>query len=217
MAKPIRFLAGSKEATVLGEIGDDMQTAGLSPQVIHPAVAPALSPRNIAADRISFTCKLITNVASKYELHATFAPRPLDGTAGSISRFVASGRRRILETRCLCEQSHRLLPLRTKERQMAFGVVEPTLIMVQRTGRHLYGDVATSRNFEMLFIDGAANPYQDLVLAATIGAGASGVEGRRELGGGGCKGSRCEGERKVLGVVKRLPLSNDEAWRNWGG
>ncbi|KAK1225017.1 hypothetical protein PQX77_012050 [Marasmius sp. AFHP31] len=100
-SSPSGFLAGSKQATIFGEIGHDMQTAGLSLQVIHPAVAPALSPRNIAADRVSFTCKLITNVASKRELHATFAPRPLDGTAGSISRFVASGRRRILQARCL--------------------------------------------------------------------------------------------------------------------
>ncbi|KAK1225016.1 hypothetical protein PQX77_012049 [Marasmius sp. AFHP31] len=81
--------------------------------------------------------------------------------------------------------------------------------MVQRTGRDLYGDVATSRNFEMLSIDGAADPYQDLVLAATIGAGASGVEGRRELGGGGCKGSRCGGEM----TEERKELEEDKVMK----
>ncbi|KAF5361956.1 hypothetical protein D9756_002782 [Leucocoprinus leucothites] len=87
---PAGFLAGSKEATVLEEIGNGMQASGLSLQMIHSEAAPGqyevvggpLSPLD-AADQLIFTRELIVNVASKHGLHATFAPRPFMTSAGS--------------------------------------------------------------------------------------------------------------------------------------
>ncbi|KAK1230790.1 hypothetical protein PQX77_006104 [Marasmius sp. AFHP31] len=93
-SSPSGFLAGSKEATILEEIGDAMQTSGLSLEMIHPEAAPGqyevvsgpLSPLD-TADQIIFTRELITNIPSKHSLHATFPPRPFEGTAGSAAHI----------------------------------------------------------------------------------------------------------------------------------
>ncbi len=74
-----------------------------------------------------------------------------------------------------------------------------------------------SRNFEMRFVDGTANPH--LALAAIIGAGLSGLKSSTPLQMKDCPGPKCawemtEEERKALGITKRMPLDVEEARHN---
>ncbi|KAK1219579.1 hypothetical protein PQX77_017700 [Marasmius sp. AFHP31] len=246
-SSPSGFLAGSKEATILEEIGDAMQTSGLSLEMIHPEAAPGqyevvsgpLSPLD-AADQVIFTRELITNIASKHGLHATFAPRPFEGTAGSAAHIHISihreGEEKPRDEMSRSEKAFLAgvldhlpalpaitLPTVASYKRMADGVWSGGTYVHYGTEnreapiRMTNATSPTSRNFEMRFIDGTANPY--LVLAAIIGAGVAGVEGKKELDVGDCKGPKCawemtEEERRALGIVKRLPVSIDEARRN---
>ncbi|KAJ3571210.1 hypothetical protein NP233_g3909 [Leucocoprinus birnbaumii] len=88
------FLAGTKEETILQEIGDAMLDSGLSLQMIHSEAAPGqyevvggpLSPLD-AADQVIFTRELIVNIASKHGLRATFSPRPFMESPGSAAHI----------------------------------------------------------------------------------------------------------------------------------
>ncbi|KAH9921802.1 glutamine synthetase guanido kinase [Fomitopsis serialis] len=84
--KPVTVVDGDWSCTVgntvLMEIADDLQEAGLELQMIHAESAPGqfevvtgpLSPLE-AADAVVHTRETIYNVASKHGLRATFAPR----------------------------------------------------------------------------------------------------------------------------------------------
>ena len=74
--------SGSKESTVLEEIADALEAAGIELQMYHPEGAPGqyevvtgpLPPLQ-AVDALIHTRETIFNTASKYGLKATFAPR----------------------------------------------------------------------------------------------------------------------------------------------
>ncbi|KAK7059078.1 hypothetical protein VNI00_001702 [Paramarasmius palmivorus] len=243
------FLAGSKEATLLEEIGQGMTDSGLSLQMLHSEAAPGqyevvsgpLSPLD-AADQVVFVRELVVNLAAKHGLHATFAPRPFMGTAGSSAHVhISVHRRGVGADKPLNEMSK-------DEAMFLAGVLEhlpaipaitlPTPASYKRVadgvwsgGTYIhYGtenreapvrltNVTSpqSRNFEMRFVDGTANPH--LALAAIIGAGLTGLKTKKLLEVKDCRGPKPawemdDAERMALGITKRMPLSIEEARAN---
>jgi glutamine synthetase len=72
----------------------------------------------------------------------------------------------------------------------------------------------SSRNFEMRFIDGTANPY--LVVASFIGLGYAGIKSKRELRMPNFTGlsgpaQLSEEERQARGITQRMPLTWEES------
>ena len=70
----------------------------------------------------------------------------------------------------------------------------------------------------MCFVDGTANPH--LVLAGILGVGYLGIQSNLELTISDCPGPKTaaqmsEDERRALGIFKRLPLSWEEARKNF--
>ncbi|KAJ3575762.1 hypothetical protein NP233_g883 [Leucocoprinus birnbaumii] len=225
---PGGFLAGSKEAAILQEIGNAMQTSGLSLQMIHSEAAPG-------------QYEVVVNVASKHGLHATFAPRPFMTSAGSAAHVHISVHSGNEPTKPVEEMSK-------AESAFLAGVIEhlPALPAITLPTPASYKRVADgvwsggtyvhygtenreapirltnatspkSRNFEMRFVDGTANPY--LALAAIIGAGVTGLKAKKPLDVKDCPGPLCawqmtEEERQALGITRRMPLNVEEA-RNY--
>jgi len=72
----------------------------------------------------------------------------------------------------------------------------------------------SSRNFEMRFVDGTANPY--LVLAGILGAGLHGIKNQAELTVQDCPGpmtaaQMTEDARGKLGITQRMSLTWEES------
>ena len=242
------FLAGSQEATILGEIGSTMRASGLSLQMIHSEAAPGqyevvggpLNPLD-ASDQLIFTREIIVNVASKHGLHATFSPRPFMTSAGSAAHVhisvhsVKEGEKPLdqlseYESAFLAGIIQHLpslpaitLPTPASYKRMADGVWSGGTYVHYGTEnreapiRLTNATSPQSRNFEMRFVDGTANPY--LVLAVIIGAGLRGLKTSMPLQMKDCPGPKCayemtEEERKALGITKRMPLNVGEARHN---
>ncbi|PSR77454.1 hypothetical protein PHLCEN_2v7885 [Hermanssonia centrifuga] len=81
--------SGSVESTVLQEIAECLEAAGIELQMYHAEAAPGqaivtgpLTPLE-AADALVHTRETIYNVASKHGLRATFAPRLYSNSCGS--------------------------------------------------------------------------------------------------------------------------------------
>ncbi|KZT64336.1 glutamine synthetase/guanido kinase [Daedalea quercina L-15889] len=85
-----KFRTGTVENTVMEEIADGLQEAGIELQMVHAEAAPGqfevvtgpLAPLE-AADALVFTRETIYNVATKHGLRATFAPRLHADNCGS--------------------------------------------------------------------------------------------------------------------------------------
>lgn len=74
-----------------------------------------------------------------------------------------------------------------------------------------------SRNFELRFIDGTANPY--LALAGVLGLGYAGIKSQRQLNvenfsGPGAPAQVSEETRQALGIKQRMPLTWEEGYKN---
>ena len=72
----------------------------------------------------------------------------------------------------------------------------------------------SSRNFEIRFIDGTANPY--LTIASILGVGFAGIEDNIELAIQDCPGpptaaEMSEEERQALGITQRMSLTWEES------
>ncbi|KAF8265800.1 glutamine synthetase/guanido kinase [Lactarius quietus] len=84
------FPSGSVEAKCLEEIADALQIGEIELLMYHSEAAPGqyeivtgpLTPLE-AADAVAFTRETIVNIAAKYELRATFAPRVYADSCGS--------------------------------------------------------------------------------------------------------------------------------------
>ncbi|KAF9268833.1 glutamine synthetase guanido kinase [Marasmius fiardii PR-910] len=242
------FLAGSKETALLEEIGNAMESSGLSLQMLHSEAAPGqyevvsgpLDPLE-AADQVVFVRELIVNLAAKHGLHATFAPRPFMNTAGSaahvhISVHQKGGPEKPVEEMSEVESwflagvlEHLpaipavTLPTPASYKRVADGVWSGGTYVHYGTEnreapiRLTNATSPRSRNFEMRFVDGTANPH--LALATIIGAGLTGLKEKKELEVKDCQGPKCawqmdDGERKALGIIKRMPLNIEEAREN---
>jgi glutamine synthetase len=237
------ILSGSIEATVLREIGDSLRASGIPLQLLHPEAAPGqyevvtgpLSPL-AAADTLIYTREIITNVAAKHGLHATFAPRPFMDSVGSSAHAhvsVHSPHSKKVANELSTHESTFLAGLLDHLPAVAAFTL-PTYASYARAvdgawsgGTYVsYGTEnreapvrltnaasPASRRFELRFIDGTANPH--LALAAVFGAGLVGIKTRQALQSQDCKDKSAaemtEEERRAMGVTKRLPLSVEQA------
>ncbi|KIK60795.1 hypothetical protein GYMLUDRAFT_243963 [Collybiopsis luxurians FD-317 M1] len=216
------FLAGSKEALLLEEIGDSMRQAGLSLQMIHSEAAPGqyelvsgpLTPLD-AADQVVFVHELVQNLAAKHGLHATFAPRPFMNSAGSAAHIHISVHResenKPMDNLSPTESSFLAgildhlpalpvitLPTPASYKRVADGVWSGGTYVHYGTEnreapiRLTNATAPRSRRFELRFVDGTANPH--LALAAIIGAGLTGLKSGKALEVQDVRGPKCAWE-----------------------
>ncbi|KAG7094107.1 hypothetical protein E1B28_007723 [Marasmius oreades] len=213
------MLAGSKEATLLEEIGDAMEASGLSLQMLHPEAAPGqyevvsgpLDPLD-AADQVVFVRELVVNLAAKHGLHATFAPRPYMDSTGSAAHIHLSvhqtgveksrGELSVAESTFLAGVLEHLpaipaitLPIPASYKRVVDGVWSGGTYVHYGTEnreapiRLTNASSPQARNFELRFIDATANPH--LALAAIIGAGLTGIKDQKKLEIKDVRGPKC--------------------------
>lgn len=208
--------------------------------VLFQVVSGPLTPLD-AADALIFTREIITNVAAKHGLHATFAPRPFMTSAGSsvhghisvhssnedgkkvpsqLSRYEEWFLAGMLEH--LPAIAALSLPTPPSYKRVVDGVWSGGTYVSYGTEnreapvRLTNAASPSSRNFELRFIDGTANPY--LALAAIIGAGLDGIKTKQVLATKDCgqksAAELTEDERQEMGITNRLPLSVEQARKN---
>ncbi|KAK7032848.1 1,2-dihydroxy-3-keto-5-methylthiopentene dioxygenase [Favolaschia claudopus] len=191
-----------------------------------------------AADALVFTREIIVQIAGKHGLHASFAPRPFMYSAGSSTHAHISVHNTSGEPKPADEMSKHesaflaglmahlpaivalTLPTSASYARMTDGVwsggtyvnwgTENREAPVRLTNFHS----PSSRNFELRFIDGTANPH--IALAAVLAAGLIGIRDSTPLEVKDCSGTKSaaeltEEERKTLGITTRMSLSLAEA------
>jgi glutamine synthetase len=190
-----------------------------------------------AADAVVHTRQTIVNIASKYGLHATFAPRISMTAPGSAAHMHISahrvGEKKPREALSELEKSFLAgivdnlialssitLPIPASYKRVVDGALSGGTYVAWGTENRecpirLSNAVSpSSRNFEMRFIDGTANPY--LVVASFIGLGYAGIKSKRELGlqnfcGESGPAQLSEEERQAMGITQRMPLTWEES------
>ncbi|KAF7297453.1 1,2-dihydroxy-3-keto-5-methylthiopentene dioxygenase [Mycena indigotica] len=243
----VGLLAGSREALVLEEIGDAVTAAGISLQMIHAEAAPGqyevvtgpLTPL-AAADALVYTREIIVQIAAKHGLHATFVPRPFMYSAGSsahahISVHTANEQKSAdglstHESQFLAGVLSHLraivaltLPTNASYKRMTDGVWSGGTYVNYGTEnreapiRLTNATSPASRNFEIRFVDGTANPH--LALAAILAGGLLGFDAQQKLEMQDCPGPKSaaeltEQERLALGITTRMPLSVEEGQKS---
>lgn len=205
----------------------------------YEVVSNPLTPL-AAADALVLTREVITHTAASFGLHATFAPRPFMYSAGSSTHAHISVHSSKLGTKVPNQLSNYeeaflaglldhlpavaalTLPTPASYKRVVDGVwsggtyisygTENREAPVRLTNAASPG----SRNFELRFIDGTANPY--LALAAVLAAGMTGINGKMKLEMQDLKeksaAEMTDAGRQEAGVTKRLPLSAKEAREN---
>ncbi|KAG6849645.1 hypothetical protein H0H93_006649 [Arthromyces matolae] len=241
------FPSGTVVQKILREIADGIQASGIELQMYHAEAAPGqyemvtgpLPPLQ-AADALIHTREIIYNTAAKHGLRATFAPRIYMDSAGSSahthisihsknnekvpnqlspveSSFLASVLTNLPALTALT------LPTQASYKRMADGVWSGGTYVNWGTEnreapiRLSNATSPSSRNFEMRFVDGTANPY--LALTGILGAGFAGIRDKAELKIKDCPGPKTaaqlsEKERQTLGITQRMALTWDEARQN---
>jgi glutamine synthetase len=203
-------------------------------------ISTAPFPPLQAADALVHTRETIINIASKYGMHATFAPRismtapgnathmhisvhrtghekPRDGLSALEKSFLAG----VLDD--LTALPSMTLPIPASYRRVVDGIWSGGTYVVwgaenkECPVRLCNVQSPGSRNFEMKFIDGAAVPY--LVVASIIALGYAGIKSERELrfpNFTGMDGAAqlSEQERQALGITQRMPLTWEEGRKN---
>ncbi|KAF5385791.1 hypothetical protein D9615_002622 [Tricholomella constricta] len=241
------FPSGSVVAKTLKEIADGIQASGIELQMYHAEAAPGqyemvtgpLPPLE-AADALIHTREIIFNTAAKYGLRATFAPRIYMDSAGSSAHTHISvhskNNQKVPEKLSPIESSFLAsvlanlpaltaltLPIPASYKRMVDGVWSGGTYVNWGTEnreapvRLSNATSPSSRNFEIRFVDGTANPY--LALAAILGAGFAGIRDKVELTVKDCPGPQTaaqltEEQRQALGITQRMSLTWEEARRN---
>ncbi|KAG6828009.1 hypothetical protein H0H92_009701 [Tricholoma furcatifolium] len=244
------FPSGSVVAKTLKEIADGIQSSGIELQMYHAEAAPGqyeivtgpLPPLE-AADALIHTREIIYNTASKHGLRATFAPRIYMNSAGSSAHTHISihskNNTKVPEKLSPIESSFLAsvlanlpaltaltLPTVASYKRMADGVWSGGTYVNWGTEnreapiRLSNATSPSSRNFEMRFVDGTANPY--IALAGILGSGFAGVRDKMVLKVQDCPGPKTaaqltEDERQALGITQRMALTWEEARRNLSG
>ncbi|KDQ60454.1 hypothetical protein JAAARDRAFT_191833 [Jaapia argillacea MUCL 33604] len=241
---------GAVETMVLEEIADSLDAAGIELQMYHAEAAPGqyevvtgpLSPLE-SCDALIFTRETIFNIASKYGLRATLAPRVYNNNCGSgahihfslhtpqppslpdspstsLTPLEASFLSTILDSLpALCALTLPTAPSysRVIDGVWSGGTYVSYGIDNRESPVRICG-TSSSRHFEMKCLDGTANPY--LAIAGILGAGLEGVKNKSKLEILECSDHPAallsEEERKVRGVTARLPSSIQQA-REWLG
>ena len=198
-----------------------------------------------AADALIHTREIIVNVAAKYGVRATFAPRVSQDSCGS-------GLHTHISVHSTAPSATPKSPdnLSSLESSFLAGVLDhipalmaitlPTPASYKRIGdgnwsggtyvcwgtenreapiRLTNASSPNSRNFELRFIDATCNPY--LALAGIIGVGTKAVLANTKLKLKDCYGpvpaAQLSSEaRKELGITQRIALSWPEARNNLG-
>ncbi|KAG6845088.1 hypothetical protein H0H87_000993 [Tephrocybe sp. NHM501043] len=241
------FPSGSVVAKTLKEIADGIQSSGIELQMYHAEAAPGqyemvtgpLPPLE-AADALVHTREIIYNTAAKHGLRATFAPRIYMDSAGSSAHTHISVHSKNnekvpdklspVESSFLASVLDNLpaltaitLPTQASYKRMADGVWSGGTYVNWGTEnreapvRLSNATSPSSRNFEMRFVDGTANPH--LALAGILGAGFVGIRDKAELKAKDCPGPKTaaqmtEDERQAFGITQRMSLTWEEARRN---
>ncbi|KAK7677668.1 hypothetical protein QCA50_019359 [Cerrena zonata] len=206
----------------------------------YEVVSNPLTPL-AAADALVLTREVITHTAASFGLHATFAPRPFMYSAGSsthahisvhnppnlgtkipnqLSNYEEAFLAGILDH--LSAIAALTLPTPASYKRVADGVWSGGTYVSYGTEnreapvRLTNAASPASRNFELRFIDGTANPY--LALAAVLAAGMIGISGKKKLEMQDLKESSAaemsDAGRREAGITKRLPSSAKEAREN---
>ncbi|KAF5358289.1 hypothetical protein D9756_001587 [Leucocoprinus leucothites] len=236
-----------RETQCLEEIVNCLIESGVNVETWHCEAGPGqyeiatgpLGPVE-ATDVLIHTRQTIINVAAKHGLHATFAPRismtapgsaahmhisvhktghvkPKDGLSEIESSFLAGV---MDELTALPAFS---LPIPASYRRVVDGVWSGGTYVAWGTEnrecpiRLSNSTSPNSRNFEMRFIDGTANPY--LILACIIGLGYAGIKSKRQLRQQNFNmnfgpAQLSEKERQEMGVTQRMPLTWEESRKN---
>jgi len=241
------FPSGSVVAKTLKEIADGIQASGIELQMYHAEAAPGqyemvtgpLPPLE-AADALIHTREIITNTAAKYGLRATFAPRIYMDSAGSSAHTHISvhskNNKKVSEELSPIESSFLAsvlanlpaltaltLPIPASYKRMIDGVWSGGTYVNWGTEnreapiRLSNATSPSSRNFEIRFVDGTANPY--LALASILGVGFAGIRDKAELKVKDCPGPQTaaqltEEQRQALGITQRMSLTWEEARSN---
>ncbi|KAG6853772.1 hypothetical protein C0991_001483 [Blastosporella zonata] len=243
------FPSGSVVAKTLKEIADGIQSSGIELQMYHAEAAPGqyemvtgpLPPLE-AADALVHTREIIYNTAAKYGLRATFAPRIYMDSAGSSAHThisvhsknneKVSDKLSPVESSFLASVLNNLpaltaltLPTRASYKRMTDGVWSGGTYVNWGTEnreapvRLSNATSPSSRNFEMRFVDGTANPH--IALAGILGVGFAGIRDKADLKVKDCPGPKTaaqmtEEERRALGITQRMSLTWEEARSNLG-
>ncbi|KAK2465123.1 hypothetical protein APHAL10511_002815 [Amanita phalloides] len=243
------FPSGKLETIALEEIANDIQESDIELQMYHGEAAPGqyevvtgpLPPLQ-AADALVHTREIIRNVAARYGLHATFAPRVYATSPGSaahtnISVHSRNGEVKLREGLSTSESSFLAGVLEHLEALPALTLPIPASYKRVVDGAWSGGTYACwgtenreapirlvnatsppSRRFEMRFVDATANPH--LVLAGILTAGHDGIRKQQELKVRNCPGPKAAAEmsieeREGFGITRRLPLTWQEARSNF--
>jgi glutamine synthetase len=235
------LLTSLRETKALEEIVDALIDSGIKVETWHPEtghgqyeiVTSPLDPLG-AADALVHTRQTIINIAAQHGLRATFVPRVTVGTAAhlhisahrtgeqkpreSLSEVEKSFLAGILEdTAALAAIT---LPIPASYERVVDGALTCGSYVAWGTEnrecpiRLSNATSPSSRNFEMRFVDGTANPY--LVVAAFVGLGYGGIKSNKELRmpnftGRSGPAQLTEEERRARGITQRMPLSWEES------
>ncbi|KAH0589573.1 hypothetical protein H2248_005310 [Termitomyces sp. 'cryptogamus'] len=241
------FSSGTVVAKTLKEIADGIQSSGIELQMYHAEGAPGqyefvtgpLPPLE-AADALIHTREIIYNTAAKYGLRATFAPRIYMDSVGSSTHTHISvhseDNKKVPDELSSIESSFLAsvlanlpaltaltLPTQASYKRVADGVWSGGTYVNWGTEnreapvRLTNATSPSSRNFEMRFVDGTANPY--VALAGILGVGFAGIRDKSELKIKDCSGPKTaaqltENERQALGITQRMSLTWEEARQN---
>jgi len=191
-----------------------------------------------AADNLVHTREIITNIAASHGLRATYAPRVyLDSTGSAahahISVHAPNDTPKTPEGLSQYESSFLAgllphlpaitavtLPIPASYKRMLDGVWSGGTYVCWGTEnreapiRLTNAASPSSRNFEIRFVDGTANPY--LALAAILGAASNGIQEKAVLGVKDCTGpvsaaQMSEEERRKLGITQRMSLTWEQS------
>jgi len=247
------FGASKVDQKVLSDIASNIQEAGIELQCYHfegspgqyEIIAEPLPPLE-AVDALINTRQIIVNVASKYGLRATFAPR-VDANSGFsgchahisvhntsnlhpaptehpyLSAFESSFLAGLLDHYPAIAAL--MLPIPASYARVVDGMwcggtwVAWGVDNKDVPVRLCNAQSPLSRNFEIKTIDGVANPYY--ALAGVIAAGMSGVAKGEAPTQGSSAGippaQMSDLERAELHIHKRLPMNLEEANANLQG
>ncbi|KAF9024403.1 glutamine synthetase/guanido kinase [Hymenopellis radicata] len=190
-----------------------------------------------ASDALIYARETITNVAYKHNYRATFAPRisphgPGSGAHTHISIHSTNGQRRPDDRLASFEESFLAGLLKRAKAIPAISMPLPISYARMQDGIHAGGTYVCwgtdnrevpirltnltsplSRNFEVRFVDGTANPY--LALAMILGAGARGVAESEEPAmkdlSDVAAAEMTPEQRAALGITEQFPLTWEAA------
>ncbi|KAJ7650696.1 hypothetical protein FB45DRAFT_1077651 [Roridomyces roridus] len=232
----VGFLAGSTESVVLEEIANAIRQSGIPLEMYHPEAAPGQYEVIPTADALVWTREIIVQVAAKHGLHATFAPRPfMDSTGSSAHAHISVHSPNIEKTADKLSENESsflagildhlpaitafTLPTSASYKRMVDGAWSGGTYVCWGTEnreapiRLTNATSPASRNFELRFIDGTANPH--LALAAVFAGGLLGIQSSMQLSLKDCVAKSAaemtEPERLASGITKRMPLNVGDA------